>query len=187
LDGRFLLYQEQDPKSKWDLWVLPVSNLSGAGVAVERKPIPLLRTEFDEVQGQFSPDAKWIAYVSNESGQAQVYVRSFDPEGKAASGKWQISIDGGAEPAWRRDSKELFYLAPDFKLMAVDINIGAIFEHGIAHALFQAHSAGTVHYRVAADGKRFLVNTPVEEVGSAPAAVVLNWSAALKKGGGGNP
>jgi serine/threonine protein kinase/Tol biopolymer transport system component len=106
LDGRFLMYQTMR-RGQWDLMILPLSP----------KPDPeaVLDTSADEIQGQFSPDVHWIAYTSNESGSAEVYVRRFP----AAGGKWQISTRGGAQPRWRRDGKELFYLAPDGKLMAV--------------------------------------------------------------------
>ncbi len=100
-DGRFILYQNLDPKTNWDLWVLPLSG--------EQKPFPFLETDFDERQGRFSPDGKWIAYTSNASGEWQVYVQSFP----ASGGKWQVSTNGGAQPQWRRDGKELFYLSPD--------------------------------------------------------------------------
>ena len=106
-DGRFLTYFRADPQTKLDLWVVPLSG--------DRKPMPVLHSEFNESQGQFSPNGRWIAYVSDESGMPQVYVQSFP----TLTGHWQVSPDGGTQPRWRRDGKELFYLAPDRKLMAV--------------------------------------------------------------------
>jgi Tol biopolymer transport system component len=110
-DGRLILYAEQDPKTRSDLWILPLSG--------EQKPFPFLQTDFFESQGQFSPDGKWIAYTSNESGAWQVYVRSFPDTG----GKWPVSTNGGVQPRWRSNQKELFYISPDKKLMAVDVKM----------------------------------------------------------------
>ena len=124
-DGRFLAYYRTDPKTQLDLWILPLFG--------DRKPFPLLHTEFNESQGQFSPDGRWMAYVSDQSGSSQIYVQSF-PE---LTGNWQISIDGGSRPRWRRDGKELFYVAPDGKLMAVTVKTGAIVEAEAPRALFE--------------------------------------------------
>jgi hypothetical protein len=158
-----------------DLWLLPLSG--------DRKPIPFLQTEFDELEGQFSPTGRWIAYSSNETGKSEVYVRSFS----ASGGKWQISTNGGTQPKWRPDGKELFYLASDGKLMAVPVKAEATFEAGVAKALFPTMFGGQVgggfeRYRVTPDGQRFLINTlPQGQGSSAPITVVLNWSTVLKK------
>ena len=95
-DGQFIVYSELDPKTKWDLWVLPIG---------DRKPIRFLNSDFNELQGQMSPDGHWMAYVSDESGQREVYVRPFP----ASGGIWRISTAGGEEPRWRGDGKELFF------------------------------------------------------------------------------
>src|SRR3984885_3851294 len=117
-DGRFLLYTVENPKTKSDLWVLP---LQGDG-----NPIPFLRTGFNESSGQFSPDGHWIAYTSDESGNDEIYVREFSPGSaqgsSAAVGKWLISKGGGTDPRWSGNSKQLFYVASDGKLMSVDIS-----------------------------------------------------------------
>jgi Tol biopolymer transport system component len=91
-----------------------------------------LRTEFNEQQGQFSPDGRWMAYVSDESKSSQVYVRSFPPSG----GKWRVSVGGGTEPRWRRDGKELYFITPDRKVMAVQVKLEATFEIGVPKKLF---------------------------------------------------
>jgi hypothetical protein len=144
-----------------------------------RKPVPFLHADFNESQGQFSPDGRWIAYVSDESGSQQVYVQSFPTLG----GQRQISTEGGTQPRWRRDGKELFYLAPDRKLMAVTVKTGATFEADAPRALFQTALNVTdlrQTYAVSADGQRFLLNAPLETE-SPPITIVLNWTGLLKR------
>jgi Tol biopolymer transport system component len=169
-DGRYLTYYRTDPKRRNDIWVLPLFG--------DRKPFPLIQTEFNEWQPQFSPDGKWIAYASDESGISQVYVQAFPKQ----SGKVSVSTAGGTQPRWRRDGKELFYLAPDRKLMAVIVKAGATFEVDSPRPLFQTSlevNSFRQSYAVSADGNRFLLNTPVETVAQ-PLTVVLNWPALLK-------
>jgi len=155
-----------------DLFVLP---LSGAP-----KPTPLQQTAFTEIRGRFSPDGRWVAYQSNESvSRGEVYVASLASGG----GKWQISTAGGSFPRWRRDGAEIFYLAPDNRLMAASVNgKGSSFEVGAVTPLFEtrAPSGGGYQYDVSADGRRFLVNS-VREADSTPVTVVLNWIAGLKE------
>jgi len=180
-DGRFLLYTELDPKTRADLWVLPPSSETRNA---ERKPMPFLRTEFDERNARFSPDGRWVAYQSNESGRDEIYVRGFSPGEPGSRGQWQVSTGGGLEPRWRGDGKELFYLAPDRKLMAVEVKAGTGFEAGIARPLFQTRvytSAFAGRYAVTRDGQRFLIISEAEESAGEPATVILNWPAALKK------
>jgi len=168
LDGRFILYNQLSPNTQWDLWVLPLFG--------DRQPFPFLQTKFREIGGVFSPDARWIAYASDESGSYQVYVQSFPPSG----GKWQISSEGGSFPRFRRDGKELFYLAANGKLMAVEVKADAsAFEFGVPKPLFETHT--TDRYAVTADGQRFLINTTLEESTSAPITVILNWTAEAKR------
>jgi len=169
-DGQHLAYYRTDPKQGNDIWVLPLVG--------DRKPFPLIQTEFNEWQPQFSPDGKWIAYASDESGISQVYVQAFPKQ----SGKVSVSTAGGTQPRWRRDGKELFYLASDRKLMAVTVKAGATFEVDSPRTLFQTSLEVTSFrqaYAVSADGNRFLLNTPVEAVAQ-PLTVVLNWPALLK-------
>jgi Tol biopolymer transport system component len=171
-DGRFIVFQAYDPKTDADLWILP---LSGDG-----KPYPFLQTEFVEAQGFFSPDGHWLAYTSNESGRTEVYVRTFPQSG----GQWLISNGGGSQPHWRGDGKELFYLAPDRTLMAVDVNTASTFETSAPKPLFATQVSGynsPNRYVVSADGQRFLVNSPAGEVNQTPITVVLNWSGTLKR------
>ena len=171
-DGKNTLFVSVDEKTADDIWVLPVTG--------DAKPYPLLNSKFDEQSGHFSPDGRFFAYTSNESGRNEVYVQTFPLGG----GKWQVSTGGGAQPLWRGDGKELYYIAPDRKLMAVDVKPGASFEAGAAAALFQTeveHFALGHRYAVARDGQRFLVNSPVEGTRETPLNVVLNWTSTLKK------
>ena len=170
-DGRYLTYYRTDAKTLNDIWALPLFG--------DRKPFPVLQGEFNESQSQFSPDVKWIAYVSDESGTPQIYVQSFP----TLNGKLQISTDGGMQPRWRRDGRELFYLAPNRKLMAVTIKAAAPFQAETPRPLFETRLDGTAlrhTYAVSADGNRFLLNVAPES-GAPPLTIVVNWPALLKK------
>ena len=171
-DGRFILYRTGGGQTGSELFVLPLSG--------DRKPVPFLNTQFNEGFGQFSPDGRWVAYRSNESGRNEIYVAPFPGPG----GKWQISTAGGDRPRWRHDGTEIFYLAPDNKLMAAAVNgKGASFEVGAVKPLFRdaRRDRSALSVRVSADGQRFLINTAPEQAASAPITVVLNWTAGLKK------
>ena len=173
-DGRFVTFHVSVPGTRWDIWMLPMFG--------DRKPQPYVHTEFDEVQGRLSPNGRWMAYSSNVSGTLEVYVETVP----AQQGRWQISTAGGSEPHWRRDGKELFYIAADRTLMAVPVKAESTFEAGIPVPLFRAPvSAGIVPYPatydVSADGQRFLMNAIVEEAPVSRVAVVVNWEAELKK------
>jgi serine/threonine protein kinase len=180
-DGRFLLYASFHPKTRTrELWVLPLEG--------DKKPIPFACTQFNNTDGQFCPDGRWIAYVSDESGREEVYVRTFSPDSGGATshdeGKWIISTGGGNEPRWSPDGKTLYYIGPDMKLMAVAITANEAFRAGVTKALFQTSASIGGPFRqswcVAPDGKRFLFAVPSEQR-AAPFDVVLNWQAALKK------
>ena len=121
-DGRLILFMEQSPETGWDLWVLPLEG--------DKKPVPYLQTEFEEVLGQFSPDGRWVAYASNESGRSEIYVQPYPADG----GKWQVSTDGGIQPRWREDGKELFYLTGDDRVMTAEIEAGETFQPGVPRA-----------------------------------------------------
>jgi Tol biopolymer transport system component len=184
-DGHFLLYTVADPKTKGDIWILPLDG--------DRKGRPLLCTEHDEIEGRFSQDMRWIAYVSDESGNHEVYVRGFSQDSGSASAEagagWMVSQGGGRGPRWRRDGKELYYIAPDGNVMAVEIIAGTAFRAGTPKRLFQAPSNRSIYayapafytWDVAADGKRFLMPAPVTESAPMPFNVFLNWTALLDK------
>jgi Tol biopolymer transport system component len=174
-DGRFLLYSMLNIKTRTrELWVLPFEG--------DKKPIPFA-TQFNNFEGQFSPDSRWVAYVSDESGREEVYVRTFSPDSEG-EGKWIISIGGGLEPRWSPDGKTLYYIALDGKLMAVAITANDAFRAGVPKALFQiaAFTGGPFRqsWCVAPDGKRFLFAIPSEQR-TAAFEVVVNWQAGLKK------
>jgi Tol biopolymer transport system component len=171
-DEHFLLYRVTDPETNFDLWALP---LQGG-----RKPIPIARTSFSEREGQFSPDGKWVAYQSDESGRSEIYVQSF-PE---PSNKWRISTNGGAQVRWRRDGKEVFYIGLDDRLMAVSIQLsaGAPPTIGMPAPLFASHIGGAIQptvrrhqYVVSPDGQRFLMSTILDAATASPITVLLNW------------
>jgi serine/threonine-protein kinase len=194
-DGRFLLYTSVNPKTAYDLWLLP-GPLSSAG---ERHPVPWIRTEFYEGLGSFSPDMRWIAYISGESGRPEVYVRPFTPPGPGAStsvrpsaeGKWQVSKDGAGRvrPRWRADGKELFFQGlgrTTRSVFSVEVSTTPAFHSGIPQPLFQLPRGNSGAWDVTADGKRFLVAAPPDLLADStppPARihVVLNWLAGLKK------
>jgi Tol biopolymer transport system component len=182
-DNQYITYESFNPVTRWDCWLLPVTG--------DHTPLPLLKTQFNERQVQFAPDGHWIAYTSNLSGRNEVYVQKFPLSGE----KWhQISTNGGAQPRWKRDGHELFYIDLDQKLMAVDIKTSPAFEAGSPEELFQLRvpmSQGLDgvrnQYDISPDGQRFLVNTVMGsrvggagEPDSALITVTVNWTAGLK-------
>jgi eukaryotic-like serine/threonine-protein kinase len=183
-DGRFLLYESGTTESASRVWVLPLKEGPG-----DRKPIALVTDNFAESSGRFSPDGRWVAYQSNESGRNEIYVQPFDISSAAGAppavgtptGKWQVSKGGGISPLWRGDGKELFYLSPDGMAMAVEVSGSGGFQAGVPKALFKVPS-GVVYWDVTSDGKRFLMPAPSAAASDAtPFTVVLNWQAELKK------
>ncbi len=181
-DGKYLLYTDTGPETKLDLWFLPLLG--------DRKPIPFLRTKFNEVQGQFSPDGRWVAYRSDESGSSQIYVRPFPPPA-GGGGRWMIYPYGASQPRWREDGKELFFFSGPGWLMSVDVSTSPVFQAGapkviLASPIIAADSAMLFgspgfYWDVADNGRRFLINTATPESASAPITVVLNWMAGLRK------
>jgi Tol biopolymer transport system component len=184
-DGRFLLYFTFDPQSDGDLWFVPASG--------DRTPSVFLKTRFREVYGAFSPDGRWVAYHSNESGRPEVYVRPFVPPGAAgtpatAAGQWQVSTAGGILPTWRPDGKELYYLNPAGAMMAVPITVtGPTPDPGAPVVLFPTRIVGGGvdaqqgrQYDVAPDG-RFLINTVLENAGTTPITLLQNWHPEVRK------
>ncbi len=170
-DGRNLAYQEQNPKTGNDVWILP-DPLGPPGTS---KPYPFVQTDFEETAPHFSPDGHWIAYVSNESGKAEVYVTPFPVPG----GKRQISSAGGSYPHWRQDGKELFFNEPGGQIVSaeVDAKNGAFVVNRV-EPLF-APPGGA--WDVSADGQRFLIAAPPQGEPEEPITVIQNWPAALKK------
>jgi hypothetical protein len=168
-DGKYILYTRGT-----DLWFVTLPEL---------KSSLFLKAPATLRNGQFSPDGKWIAYASNETGKWEIYVTSF-PEPR---GKWQVSIGGGEQPRWRGDGRELFYLSSDGKMMAAPVTTGTNFDLGTAAALFQATPRQPVStndlfaYDVSRDGQRFLILTQLKRAETVPMSVILNWSAKLTK------
>jgi Tol biopolymer transport system component len=184
-DGRFAIYDALSSDGKLaDLWLVPA-----AESAADRKPLSFLRTDFWEGEGRFSPDGRWVAYRSNQSGKYEIYVLPFDqshPESSAAGGLRQVSKDGGQDARWSGDGKELFYLAPDGYLMSVAMNAaGSAVQPGAPQRLFKSPATGAGTWGVSGDGKRFLIAVP-PAAGAAPPAsipyhVVENWTELLKR------
>jgi eukaryotic-like serine/threonine-protein kinase len=183
-DGRFLVYDALDPKTQWDIAILPMGPPTAG---TNRKAVPFLQTDFNEHNGQFSPDGRLIAYVSDESGTLEVYVTPFPATGD----RWRkrISSSGGVQPRWRHDGKELFYIAPDGTLMAVSVRTEGTFEADSARPLFKTRLAGlgslitspiATNYAVSANGRRFLMASMTEEIPPASVTVLSNWPAALR-------
>jgi Tol biopolymer transport system component len=173
-DGGYWMYEETSPETHDDLWYAPTSG--------DRKPVAYLTTRFNERDGQFSPDTKWVAYSSDESGgRFEIYVRTF-PEG---AGPRQVSNGGGTLPRWRRDGKELFYRATDGRLMVVSVGPGAQgLEFTTPKPLFSiAPPAGVFAYPydVSPDGQTILALAPAGEAGASSLTVLVNWQAGLKK------
>jgi tRNA A-37 threonylcarbamoyl transferase component Bud32 len=184
-DGGFLLYVSTDPQTLTDLWVLPMAG--------DRVSSVFLQTPFLERWGTFSPDGRWVAYHSNQSGQHEIYVRPFIPPGASGTapgangGERQASTSGGVYPVWRRDSRELYYLNPEGAMMAVPIAVtGATLQPGAAIVLFPTRILGGgvdrglgPQYDVARDG-RFLINTVLDDT-AAPITLLMNWNPEAKK------
>jgi Tol biopolymer transport system component len=181
-DGRFLLYSEVNGAQGEDLWLLE----HPGGAPAERKTIPFLATPFRESEGKFSPDTQWIAYTSDESGRSEVYVRAFQGTGAGAE-KWIISVGGGSQPRWRADGKEIFYVAPDRRIMVVGLKPLPSFNASVPQPLFTAPVVGGVGnvtserlWDVSGDGQRFLVAV-APDAGRSPLSVVLNWRAGVSR------
>jgi eukaryotic-like serine/threonine-protein kinase len=181
-DGRFVIYNTLSSDGKGsDLSVLPVE-----GSAADRNPLSFLRTDFNEHNGRFSPDGRWVAFSSNRSGKYEIYVLPFDesnPGSSAAGAPHQVSKDGGDNAHWSGDGKELFYMAPDDYLMSVAVSVeGSAFHTGTPQRLFKKPMGS---WDVTADGQRFLIAAPPAPGSAAPASrpyhVVVNWTGLLKR------
>jgi Tol biopolymer transport system component len=169
-DGKYLICPVHDAGTSWDIWAVPTD---GSG-----EPIKVVATEFAESRPSFSPDGSWIAYQSNESGQNEIYVREFPGPG----GRWQVSTDGGTDPHWSHDGREIFYLDADEQLTTVGVQTAPDFRAELPETLFDPQLFQDVfrsRYAVAADGARFLLLSRTETQTNPPLTVVMNWSAAL--------
>ncbi len=184
-DGRFILYYSDDPQAARDLWVLPMDG--------DRKPWVFLKNNFNERNGQFSEDGRWVAYQSNESGRMEIYIRPFAAAAASGAvanpvaGQWQISTAGRIFPRWRADGKELYYIGPNAEMMAAPITAtGTTLEPGAPVTLFPTRILGGAvdngqgrQYDVTRDG-RFLINTVLDDA-SAPITLLQNWNPEAKK------
>ncbi|MDQ6892578.1 MAG: protein kinase [Acidobacteriota bacterium] len=176
-DGRFIVYTDDDPKTHNDIWILPVTG--------DRKPIPFLRTSFEESDARMSPDGRSIAYVSDESGRSEVYVASF-PTG---AGRRRVSVEGGSQPRWRKDGRELFFLAADARLMAVPVRVGEPMDLGAPVPLFRSPTTASNRselaiwndYDVSPDGQRFLIRVDLISRDTMPMTVALGWAAGIAR------
>jgi Tol biopolymer transport system component/tRNA A-37 threonylcarbamoyl transferase component Bud32 len=169
-DGRYILFMSQGKETGWDIWSLPTAG--------DGKPVPVVKTPFVELIPSLSPDGRFVAYSSNESGRQEIYVQGFP----GAAGKWQISTAGGSDAHWRSDGKELYYRAPDQKIMAVEIRPDGGFQAGVPRAIFAGRFESGIarsKYQPTADGQRFLLVAPLGRESMTPTTVVLNWSADL--------
>ena len=170
-DGKYVMYYSTgDPKTGYDLFVLPVDG---------GKPIPFLKTGFNELLAQFSPDGRWVAYTSDESGRYETYASPFPGPG---GGRRQVSVAGGFVPRWRADGKEIFYVGLDGRLMAAEVTLrGAGLEIGAVRPLFGTLPTNGYQYDVSPDGQRILAVMPGLDTAPEPLTLVQNWTEALKK------
>ena len=175
-DNQYIIFSEIDPKTKFNLWVLRLGE--------QKKAFPFLVTDGNESNARFSPDGKWIAYASDESGQPEVYVQPFLAE---KGGKWQVSTNGGYYPKWSKDGKELFYLSQDNQIMSSEVKLGSTFEATAPRPLFAIHpyaipriARAVDTFEPAPDGRRFAVHSALTS--SSPViTVVLNWPLLLNQ------
>jgi dipeptidyl aminopeptidase/acylaminoacyl peptidase len=172
-DGHYALFVKIDPVTGQDLWLLPLAG--------DKTPKPYLVTKQNAYNARFSPDGHWVAYVSDESGRPEVYVQSFPEISRAI----RISVNGGDRPEWRKDNKELYYITPDRKLMAVAVNgAGPLFQVSPQQPLFQVNTGVSYtrqQYQPSPDGTRFLVNSRIEDTTPQALNVLFNWKAQVKK------
>ncbi len=170
-DGRFIAVNRDSQKTSWDIWIYPTDGKS--------KPFPFIAGQFVELLPVFSPDGRYVAYMSNETGRFEVYVQQFPGPG----GKWQVSADGGTEPHWSADGNTIYFTSLDSKIMAAPVESGATFSAGVPQLLFTARIQPGQRRNdivVTRDGQKFLVLSPVGKERAAAMVVILHWPAALK-------
>jgi Tol biopolymer transport system component len=172
-DGRYLVYQQLNAKTGWDIWALPLGR--------DGRSVPVVQTAADERSARLSPDGRWVAFVANTSSVFEVYVQPFPGPGRRS----RVSTKGGDQPQWRSDGAELFYIALDGRLTATSIKPAADHQSidvGLPLPLFVAQVGGVVNpvgasnYAPSVDGQRFLVNRLLRNAGGTPLRVVLNWA-----------
>ena len=177
-DGRFIIFVRRGVKTRMDIYALPLFG--------DRKEYLILNSPFNEQTPAFSPDGRWLAYTSDETGNYEIYVQSFSADGKLGADKQRVSTIGGTYPVWRRDGSELFFVAPDGQMMSSAVKTGGTeFQFGAPKPLFKTRMLAWItnfhEYDVSPDGQRFLIGTLVGEPKAPPPTVILNWSAILKK------
>jgi hypothetical protein len=169
--GGKLVCMTLDPKTRWDVWIVPLNDTT--------KAAPFLNSQFSEREAAISPDGRWVAYVSEESGQREVYVQGYP----GPSGKWQISTHGGRDPLWGADGRQLYYLTAEGGMMSVSVVTQPAFQVGMPASLFHASppssDPGGRCYAVSADGRRFLILRPTRAHSLPATLVMMNWTAAL--------
>jgi len=172
-DGGAIAFVEQNPETSNDIWLLDLDEPDN--------PTPLVRTRFSESLPELSPDGRWLAYASDETGRFEVYVR----EAKEASRQWQISVDGAREARWNGDGSELFFGSTDGNVMAVSIQTSPVFRAGPPRALFMLPETPDfltpLFEDVTPDGERFLLNLPTENRTSVNFHAIFNWTALLEE------
>jgi dipeptidyl aminopeptidase/acylaminoacyl peptidase len=149
-------------------------------MAGSKKPYAFLHASFQEGMPVFSPDGHYMAYVSNETGRFEIYVRRFP----GPSGKWQVSAEGGIDPQWSADGRTIYFRSLNSKLMAAPVTPGAGFQAGVPKALFTAEftaGTGVDQYQVSRDGKKILLITPTERQKTSPITVILHWDKGIKR------
>jgi hypothetical protein len=171
-DGQYLIVEASNQASLADIWVVPMSGEKSG----DKKPFAYLNTKADEHLAKLAPNGKWLAYTSDESRQAEVYVGTFPTPG----GKWQVSTRGGSRPIWSHDGNELYFIGADQKMMAVRIKNGATFDWEAPQPLFDVPLAAPVWYDVHRDG-RFLIPVPLNQTVTTPITLMLDWPAMLKR------
>jgi len=167
-DGKYLTFDQPDAVTGWDLWLLPLAG--------DRKPVPYLRSPFNESGGWISPDGHWLAYYSDESGKYEIYVQSFPTPGS----KYQVSTSGGTVALWSRDGKEMIINGIDGTIQSVDVQTTPAFKAGAPRTLFKLRQ-DLAGFAATADLQRFLESVPVGEASPSSITLVLNWTAALNR------
>jgi Tol biopolymer transport system component len=174
-DGRHLLFGAITPGTRSDIWAYSFA---------ERRATPILTTVYAEAYGSVSPDGKWLAYQSDETGNNEIYVQPFDPSTSSTQRRWLVSSGGGSLPRWRGDGREIFYMTPSGALMSAATNpSGAEFASERPAVLFQTRTLPKNPwnlYDATADGQKFIVNIPLEWSSSAPIKVMVNWNDKLR-------